>query len=47
MPMFMTVTSDDLEESEHFWTQGLGFISLYAMPGTMTHMRRWAFQDVH
>ncbi|RBP99781.1 VOC family protein [Bifidobacterium xylocopae] len=46
MPMFMTLTSADLGESERFWTEGLGFISLYAMPGTMIHLRRWAFQDI-
>ena len=46
MPMFMTLTSDDMEESERFWSQGLGFISLYTMPGMMIHMRGWAFQDV-
>ena len=46
MPMFMTLESDSLEESEEFWTKGLGFISLYAMPGVLIHLRRWAFQDV-
>ncbi|OZG50148.1 hypothetical protein [Bombiscardovia coagulans] len=46
MPMFMTLTSGNLEESEDFWTKGLGFINLYAMPGMMIHLRRWAFQDV-
>ena len=46
MPMFMCLYSDDLEESEVFWTQGLGFINLYTMPGMMIHLRRWAFQDV-
>ena len=46
MPMFMTLESGSLEESEEFWTKGLGFISLYAMPGVLIHLRRWAFQDV-
>ena len=46
MPMFMCLYSHDLEESEVFWTQGLGFINLYTMPGMMIHLRRWAFQDV-
>ena len=46
MPMFMCLYSDDLDESEVFWTQGLGFIDLYTMPGMMIHLRRWAFQDV-
>ncbi|MSD91257.1 VOC family protein [Bifidobacterium asteroides] len=46
MPMFMCLYSHDLEESEVFWTQGLGFINLYTMPGVMIHLRRWTFQDV-
>ena len=46
MPMFMCLYSHDLDESEVFWTQGLGFIDLYTMPGMMIHLRRWAFQDV-
>ena len=46
MPMFMCLYSHDLEESEVFWTQGLGFVNLYTMPGVMIHLRRWAFQDV-
>ncbi|MBI0145146.1 MULTISPECIES: hypothetical protein [Bifidobacterium] len=46
MPMFMCLYSHNLEESEVFWTQGLGFINLYTMPGVMIHLRRWAFQDV-
>ncbi|BDR52544.1 hypothetical protein KIM372_04510 [Bombiscardovia nodaiensis] len=46
MPMFVTLPSPDLEESVRFWTQGLGFINLYSMPGILVHLRRWAFQDV-
>ena len=46
MLMFMCLYSRNLEESEVFWTQGLGFINLYAMPGVMIHLRRWVFQDV-
>ena len=46
MPMFMCLYSHNLGESEAFWTQGLGFINLYTMPGMMIHLRRWAFQDV-
>ena len=46
MPMFMCLYSRDLDESEVFWTQGLGFVDLYTMPGMMIHLRRWAFQDV-
>ncbi|WP_297316902.1 VOC family protein [Bifidobacterium indicum] len=46
MPLFMTLPSNDLEDSVDFWTRGLGFGVIYTMPGTMTHLRRWAFQDV-
>lgn len=46
MPLFMTLPSNDLEGSVDFWTRGLGFGVIYTMPGTMTHLRRWAFQDV-
>ena len=32
--------------SVDFWTRGLGFFELFAAPGRVTHLRRWAFQDV-
>ncbi|MCZ2264485.1 VOC family protein [Isoptericola sp. QY 916] len=46
MPMFVTVPTDDLEASTDFWVRGLGFFDLFTAPGTITHLRRWAFQDV-
>lgn len=46
MPMFLTLPARDLEVSTRFWTQGLGFISLFSIPGRLAHLRRWAFQDV-
>jgi hypothetical protein len=46
MPMFLTVPTSDLAASVDFWTQGLGFIDLFTVPGQVTHLRRWAFQDV-
>lgn len=46
MPMFVTVPSPDIAASKDFWTRGLGFIDLFSAPGMVTHLRRWAFQDV-
>ncbi|MBA0052848.1 VOC family protein [Streptomyces sp. AJS327] len=46
MPMFCIVPTDDLAASVDFWTRGLGFIDLFTIPGQVTHLRRWAFQDV-
>ena len=46
MPMFLTVPTDDLAASREFWLRGLGFIDLFSIPGRLTHLRRWAFQDV-
>lgn len=46
MPMFVTVPTDDLAVSLDFWTHGLGFFDLFSVPGQLTHLRRWAFQDV-
>lgn len=46
MPMFLNVLTDDLAASKEFWLRGLGFIDLFTIPGTLTHLRRWAFQDV-
>lgn len=28
------------------WVRGLGFFELFSVPGTLIHLRRWAFQDV-
>ena len=46
MPMFVTVPTSDLAASVDFWVRGLGFIDLFTIPGRLTHLRRWAFQDV-
>ncbi|MEU4672901.1 VOC family protein [Amycolatopsis sp. NPDC023774] len=46
MPMFPIIPTADLEESRDFWLRGLGFIDLFSIPGRITHLRRWAFQDV-
>jgi hypothetical protein len=46
MPMFVTVPTSDLAASADFWIRGLGFIDLFTVPGQITHLRRWAFQDV-
>lgn len=46
MPAFVTIPTTDLAASVDFWTRGLGFVELFAIPGTLVHLRRWAFQDV-
>jgi len=46
MPMFPTIPTGDLDASKDFWIRGLGFIDLFSIPGRLTHLRRWAFQDV-
>lgn len=46
MPMFVTVPTADLAASVDFWERGLGFFDLFSVPGQITHLRRWAFQDV-
>ena len=46
MPMFVTVPTSDLDASVDFWTEALGFFSLFSIPGRLVHLRRWAFQDV-
>ena len=46
MPMFVTVSAQDLTQSVEFWTDGLGFFVLFSIPGKLVHLRRWAFQDV-
>jgi hypothetical protein len=46
MPMFVIVPTRDLAASERFWRDALGFFNLFAIPGSLTHLRRWAFQDV-
>jgi hypothetical protein len=46
MPAFLTVPCGDLAASADFWLRGLGFVELFAIPGRVVHLRRWAFQDV-
>ncbi|MEV5198416.1 VOC family protein [Streptomyces sp. NPDC053720] len=46
MPAFATIPTTDLAASVDFWTRGLGFFELFSIPGTLVHLRRWAFQDV-
>lgn len=46
MPLFATIPTPDLEGSVRFWTEGLGFADFFTLPGRLTHLRRWAFQDV-
>ena len=46
MPMFVTFPTSDLDASVDFWTEALGFFSLFSIPGRLVHLRRWAFQDV-
>lgn len=46
MPMFLIVPTDDFAASVDFWTNGLGFFDFFTVPGGVTHLRRWAFQDV-
>ncbi|MEU4472795.1 hypothetical protein [Micromonospora sp. NPDC023888] len=46
MPAFVTVPTSDLTASVDFWIRGLGFFELFSIPGTLVHLRRWAFQDV-
>ncbi|MFG1621689.1 VOC family protein [Kribbella sp. NPDC049227] len=46
MPAFVTIPTSDLAASTDFWVRGLGFIELFSIPGSVVHLRRWAFQDV-
>lgn len=46
MPMFVTLPTRDLAASKDFWVRGLGFVDLFSIPDRLTHLRRWAFQDV-
>lgn len=46
MPMFTLAPTPDLAASRDFWVRGLGFADLFTIPNQITHLRRWAFQDV-
>jgi catechol 2,3-dioxygenase-like lactoylglutathione lyase family enzyme len=50
MPMFATLLVADLGRTTSWYTDGLGFITLFAIPGSdgpvLVHLRRWQFQDL-
>lgn len=46
MPMFVTAPTPDMAASVDFWVRGLGFMDFFTATGHVTHLRRWAFQDV-
>ncbi|WP_067539541.1 glycosyltransferase [Nocardia crassostreae] len=46
MPMFPILPTADFAATKDFWMRGLGFIDLFSVPEQVTHLRRWAFQDV-
>lgn len=50
MPMFATLQAADIDRTISWYTEGLGFIQLFAMPGpggpVLVHLRRWQFQDL-
>ncbi|GAA4422563.1 hypothetical protein GCM10023169_17180 [Georgenia halophila] len=46
MPTFVRIPTADLAASVDFWIRGLGFFEIFSIPGQITHLRRWTFQDV-
>ena len=50
MPMFATLAVADIGATTSWYVDGLGFISLFAIPGSsgpvLVHLRRWQFQDL-
>ena len=51
MPAFATLLVADVKATVSWYTDGLGFISLFTIPGpdetpTLVHLRRWQFQDL-
>ena len=50
MPMFATLLVADLDVAASWYVDGLGFISLFTLPGRsgplLVHLRRWQCQDV-
>jgi len=51
MPMFAVLIASDIEATVSWYTDGLGFISLFAVPGqdgvpALVHLRRWRYQDL-
>jgi uncharacterized glyoxalase superfamily protein PhnB len=51
MPAFVTLTATDIDATVSWYTEALGFVVLFAIPGpegspVLVHLRRWQFQDV-
>ncbi len=50
MPMFATLLVADIERTTSWYTDGLGFINIFTLPGpdgpALVHVRRWQFQDL-
>ena len=50
MPMFVTLSVADLERTVSWYVDGLGFLTLFTIPGrngpVLVHLRRWQFQDI-
>ncbi|MDQ6836422.1 MAG: hypothetical protein M3016_09575, partial [Actinomycetota bacterium] len=50
MPMFATLLVLDLDATVSWYVNGLGFVSLFTVPGgsgpALVHLRRWQFQDL-
>lgn len=51
MPSFATLTVSNLERSQRWYIEGLGFALLASVPGpsgevALIHLRRWRYQDL-
>jgi len=51
MPAFATLHVADIDATVSWYTAGLGFITLFTIPGpdakpVLVHLRRWQFQDL-
>ncbi|HEX2143994.1 MAG TPA: VOC family protein [Glycomyces sp.] len=51
MPAFATIAAADIDATVDWYTEGLGFLSLFVMPGpdgtpVVVHLRRWRYQDL-
>jgi catechol 2,3-dioxygenase-like lactoylglutathione lyase family enzyme len=51
MPAFVTFYVSDLDRTIDWYVNGLGFISLFTVPGpdggtALVHLRRWRYQDI-
>ncbi len=51
MPMFATLLAADIDATLSWYTDGLGFVTLFTVPGpdalpALVHLRRWQFQDL-